>query len=73
MASLDTNVLVRWLMADDAAQTAHVDALFGSASATNGTLFVPITGPCTCTAKVPPSLPIACTRGWRTQRDMRRC
>ena len=42
-ASLDTNVLVRWLMADDAAQTARVLALLDSASAQKATFFVPST------------------------------
>jgi predicted nucleic-acid-binding protein len=43
MASLDTNVLVRWLMADDAAQTAQVAVLLESALAAHATLFVPTT------------------------------
>jgi predicted nucleic-acid-binding protein len=43
MASLDTNVLARWLMADDVAQTAQVAALLESALAANATLFVPTT------------------------------
>ena len=42
-ASLDTNVLVRWLMADDAVQTARVLALLDSASARNASFFVPST------------------------------
>ncbi len=42
-ASLDTNVLVRWLLADDAAQTARVLALLDSAAAQNASFFVPST------------------------------
>lgn len=43
MASLDTNVLVRWLMADDAVQTASAEALLDTALTANATLFVPTT------------------------------
>ena len=43
MASLDTNVLVRWLVADDPAQTAQVDALLEAAQASATQFFVPVT------------------------------
>jgi len=43
MAGLDTNVLVRWLVADDPRQTDLVERLFESARADEGTLFVPCT------------------------------
>ena len=43
MASLDTNVLVRWLMADDAVQTAQVAALLDATLAAHAALFVPTT------------------------------
>jgi predicted nucleic-acid-binding protein len=43
MASLDTNVLVRWLVADDPAQTAQVHALLEAAHATATQFFVPVT------------------------------
>jgi predicted nucleic-acid-binding protein len=43
MPGLDTNVLVRWLVADDNKQTARVHALFGSARASQSMLFVPST------------------------------
>ncbi len=43
MAGLDTNVLVRWLVADDNKQTAHVQRLFDAASAGSEPLFVPTT------------------------------
>lgn len=43
MPGLDTNVLVRWLVADDAAQTARVQTLFDSALAAGSALFVPVT------------------------------
>jgi predicted nucleic-acid-binding protein len=43
MASLDTNVLVRWLVADDPAQTAQVATLLESAIAASTALFVPST------------------------------
>ena len=42
MPGLDTNVLVRWLVADDDAQTAQVQRLF-DASANGDPLFVPTT------------------------------
>jgi len=43
MAGLDTNVLVRWLAADDDAQTAQVQALLESGRSAGKTLFVPAT------------------------------
>ena len=43
MPSLDTNVLVRWLMDDDATQNARVQKLFDSIRADHSTLFVPST------------------------------
>ena len=43
MSSLDTNVLMRWLVDDDAAQNARVQKLFDSIRADHGTLFVPST------------------------------
>lgn len=43
MPGLDTNVLVRWLVADDNKQTARVQTLFESARATQTMLFVPST------------------------------
>lgn len=43
MPSLDTNILVRWLLADHDAQTARVEALFKSALSSRSTLFVPST------------------------------
>lgn len=43
MPGLDTNVLVRWLAADDDAQTAQVQALFDAARSAGDTLFVPTT------------------------------
>ena len=43
MAGLDTNVLVRWLVGDDAAQTACIHTLFESVRASQSTLFVPLT------------------------------
>lgn len=42
MPGLDTNVLVRWLVADDDGQTAQVQRLF-DASANGDPLFVPAT------------------------------
>lgn len=41
MPGLDTNVLVRWLVADDDTQTAQVQALFDAARSAGDTLFVP--------------------------------
>jgi predicted nucleic-acid-binding protein len=43
MPSLDTNVLIRWLVADDLAQTDRVRELFETARDTQDTLFVPTT------------------------------
>lgn len=43
MAALDTNVLVRWLVADDARQTAAADALVAAATEGDQRLFVPVT------------------------------
>lgn len=43
MAALDTNILVRWLVADDARQLDHAERLFRLAEARNEPLFVPIT------------------------------
>lgn len=43
MAGLDTNVLVRLLVADDAAQLAQAKALVRSAQRNNETLSIPIT------------------------------
>jgi len=43
MAGLDTNVLVRWLVADDDAQVARVQALLESGLTAGQTYFVPIT------------------------------
>lgn len=43
MAGLDTNVLVRWLVADDDPQTAQTQRLFDAASAAKEALFVPAT------------------------------
>ncbi|MDB5970267.1 MAG: PilT protein domain protein [Hydrocarboniphaga sp.] len=43
MAGLDTNVLVRWLVDDDARQSRQVDALFKSAASRQALLFVPAT------------------------------
>lgn len=41
MPGVDTNVLVRWLLEDDAKQTARAQRLFDSARARQTTLFVP--------------------------------
>src|SRR5208337_1814253 len=41
--SLDTNVLIRWLLADDARQVARVQAVFESARDNQSSLFVPST------------------------------
>jgi predicted nucleic-acid-binding protein len=43
MSGLDTNVLVRWLVADDETQLEHVAALFRSTASRDATLFVPTT------------------------------
>jgi predicted nucleic-acid-binding protein len=43
MAGLDTNVLVRWLLDDDARQSALVAALMADAISSNEALFVPTT------------------------------
>ena len=43
MAGLDTNVLVRWLVADDDAQVARVQALLESGRSAGETYFVPTT------------------------------
>ena len=43
MPGLDTNVLVRWLVDDDAAQTERVQVLLESAGANSEPLFVPAT------------------------------
>ena len=43
MPSLDTNVLVRWLVDDDAVQTARVHKLLNSVESEHGSLFVPCT------------------------------
>ena len=43
MAGLDTNVLVRWLAADNDAQTAQVQALLESGRSAGKTFFMPAT------------------------------
>jgi len=43
MASLDTNVLVRWLIKDDERQLAAVQAIFETAARHERSLFVPLT------------------------------
>lgn len=43
MAGLDTNILVRWLVNDDAGQCQRIEALFKSATRQGRALFVPIT------------------------------
>ena len=43
MAGLDTNVLVRWLVADDAAQTRRARQVFEAAARQGLPLFVPVT------------------------------
>ena len=43
MAGLDTNVLVRWLVADDDVQVARVQALLESGRSTGRSFFVPTT------------------------------
>jgi len=43
MPGVDTNVLVRWLIEDDAAQVARVRKLFNTAIQSGNTLFVPST------------------------------
>lgn len=42
MAALDTNVIVRWLVRDDAAQTARVQTLLDARLRGQQTLFIPI-------------------------------
>jgi len=43
MLSLDTNILVRWLVADDDRQTRRARQLFESAALRQDVLFVPVT------------------------------
>ncbi|WP_447734928.1 PIN domain-containing protein [Rhodanobacter soli] len=43
MAGLDTNVLVRWLVDDDAGQSRRIAAMLESAARLDETLFVPLT------------------------------
>lgn len=43
MASLETNVLFLWLVADDPVQTAQVRALLEAEQASPTNLFVPVT------------------------------
>lgn len=43
MAALDTNILVRWLVADDADQLESAEKLFRTAEADGEVLFVPVT------------------------------
>lgn len=43
MPGLDTNLVVRWLLDDDAAQSARVAELFAASAARNEPLFVPTT------------------------------
>ncbi|HVY22592.1 MAG TPA: type II toxin-antitoxin system VapC family toxin [Steroidobacteraceae bacterium] len=43
MPGLDTNVLVRWLVDDDARQSARIRKLFRSTGADDAALFVPVT------------------------------
>lgn len=43
MPGLDTNVLVRWLVADDDRQTAQVQALLEAGRASGGLFYVPTT------------------------------
>lgn len=43
MAGLDTNVLVRWLVADDDVQTAQVEALLAAGRRAGQSYFVPST------------------------------
>lgn len=43
MPGLDTNILVRWLVDDDAAQSRRIAALFASLTGRDGALFVPLT------------------------------
>jgi len=43
MASLDTNVLARWLIKDDERQLAAVQAIFEAATRREESLFVPLT------------------------------
>ena len=43
LPGLDTNVLVRWLIADDDEQVARGDGVFESARANGAMLFIPVT------------------------------
>ena len=43
MAGLDTNILVRWLVDDDAGQSPRIDALFKSTTRRGQSLFIPLT------------------------------
>lgn len=43
MAALDTNILVRWLVGDDAKQLEQAEKLFRAAEARKEALFVPVT------------------------------
>jgi predicted nucleic-acid-binding protein len=43
MPALDTNILVRWLVGDDAGQTASVRALFESSLAVQASFYIPST------------------------------
>lgn len=43
MAALDTNILVRWLVNDDAAQCAKMSSLLAATAANGERLFVTIT------------------------------
>ena len=43
MAALDTNILVRWLVADDADQLVKAENLFRTAETNREVLFVPVT------------------------------
>lgn len=43
MAGLDTNILVRWLVDDDAGQSRRIDELFKSVARRGESLFVPLT------------------------------
>ena len=43
MPGLDTDVLVRWLIADDNEQVARVDSVFELARGDRAMLFIPVT------------------------------
>jgi len=43
VAGLDTNILVRWLVDDDAGQSRRIAAMLGSAARRDETFFVPVT------------------------------